>query len=68
LRLVAAQINPGDGGPETVDARRLPWLALDDPRVAVEEAGAVEIVGDYKRELAAAIRAAERDGTGRAFW
>jgi tetratricopeptide (TPR) repeat protein len=61
LRLLNARRSTGSGREAlrlTDELRRLPPPAPDDPRIDVEEAGAAEIVGDYKRELAAAARAA----------
>lgn len=63
LRLVAARINSGNGREALrtlEDLRRLPPPAPDDPRLDVEEAGAAELISDYKRELAAAIRASAK--------
>ena len=63
LRLLEARISSGNGKealPLVAELRRLPPPAPDDPRIDVEEAGAAEIVSDYKRVLAAATRAAEK--------
>ena len=63
LRLVAARINTGNGREALrilEELRRLPPPAPVDPRLDIEEAGAAEIISDYKRELAAATRAVEK--------
>jgi len=48
--------------------RRLPSPARDDPRIDLEEDSAAESLGDHKRELAAAVRAANKAWAQGAKW
>ncbi len=66
LKLAAAQIYGGksqDALATTTQLRNLPAPARDDPRIDTTEALAAEHVGDPKRELSLAIKAAEKART-----
>ena len=63
LRLAQAQTSAGQrkDAPATIEAmRRLPYPTREDPRIDVQEAITAASVSDFKRELAAAARAAAK--------
>jgi tetratricopeptide (TPR) repeat protein len=63
LRLAATQTSASQVNEalKTLEAlRRLPSPARDDPRIDLEEDSAAESLGDYKRDQAAAVRAADK--------
>ncbi len=63
LALTHAQVSGGrgKGALETVEAlQRLPAPLGDDPRIDLAEARAAESLGDFKRDLAASGKAAEK--------
>lgn len=63
LALAQAQVNSGTGKDalETVDAlKKLPPPLGDDPRLDLAEARAAESLGDFKMDLAATSKAAEK--------
>lgn len=63
LALANAQVNSGRGedAMQTLDMlQKLPLPLRDDPRIDLADARAAESLGDFKRDLASTVRAAEK--------
>jgi eukaryotic-like serine/threonine-protein kinase len=63
LALVDAQVNQGRGSDamQTLDVlQKLPPPLKDDPRIDLADARAAESLGDFKRDLASTMRAAQK--------